>query len=423
MKKSQYNIYFLFLLILNMISLLSLNLGFNDFLSNYYVFNIQNKINIFFVKYIIIFFEFFFVTVIYLYDLYYQKELKLLAYINIFNKKFKWEFRIIFDVLKIVIFHGTSLIIVYIISKFLSQPTYFDKYIYRIIILLIPVKNIYYILSNLAYFLSEIGFFFFLTERVFREKIYFISINFSDKIEKTSEYGRLFEFDHLSSKIQFKDKKSLNKLLMSIKKAYNIVSLSNEYDKILFYTLIKSLKLYFSAIINLEFENDDVIDFFIEYEKKSKRFFLDIKNNFYRNIIELMEENNVIQNMEIFLKQNSIDVDKEVVLDRTARHKDLLYSVFVYLIINFYLEEKYDILIQLFSLFNKYYYNPFGHNKVFVDNYPYSFFREIVNLNNDILKNDIFKKLYELEDTYPEIRVFVKSFENTIEQYVSGGII
>ncbi|HPC25160.1 MAG TPA: hypothetical protein PLQ59_06585, partial [Fervidobacterium sp.] len=83
----------------------------------------------------------------------------------------------------------------------------------------------------------------------------------------------------------------------------------------------------------------------------------------------------------------------------------------------------YDISYNLLEVIHRYFYELFDEFTFSKTDYPYMYLRKIIQLQEDLLLIELPEELSKYEDSYPEVRIFIKAYGNLMSEYLTGGVV
>jgi len=403
------------------------SLGSNDIIVNYYTTS-ENIASMGTFPKIVFICEVLSLLFIYVLNGYYRKTLNIAKTKPvIFKRTVNDAVFIISVILGLFIFNFATLAISNYLQAYLDKPIIFDNFVLPLVYFLNPWRKVATFLMKFLYYFGS----FYVFSLILRGNVFSIFYwMFGRKYivpKNLMENGRLVELDEFIENLELflsdeNEEIDEEMLVESLQRLDQIVEKSDMYDKGYFYVLLK----FMSLLIRHDTTNQKVLT---KIEELIYR--LEISNmndeNFGSLFIifsgDLMTDNNEEGYlMDIVTNYDSLKQKRNDIKDFSKR-REFIFSGLLYQLLTSYMNERYDISYNLLEVIHRYFYELFDEFIFSKTDYPYMHLRKILQLQEDLLLREMPEELSKYEDSYPDVRIFIKAYSNLMSEYLIGGVL
>ncbi len=403
------------------------SLGSNDIIVNYYTTS-ENIASMGTFPKIVFICEVLSFLFIYVLNGYYRKTLNIAKTKPvIFKRTVNDAVFIISVILGLFIFNFATLAISNSLQAYLDKPIIFDNFVLPLVYFLNPWRKVATFLMKFLYYFGS----FYVFSLILRGNVFSIFYwMFGRKYivpKNLMENGRLVELDEFIENLELflsdeNEEIDEEMLVESLQRLDQIVEKSDMYDKGYFYVLLK----FMSLLIRHDTTNQKVLT---KIEELIDR--LEISNmndeNFGSLFIifsgDLMTDNNEEGYlMDIVTNYDSLKQKRNDIKDFSKR-REFIFSGVLYQLLTSYMTERYDISYNLLEVIHRYFYELFDKFIFSKTDYPYMHLRKILQLQEDLLLREMPEELSKYEDSYPDVRIFIKAYSNLMSEYLIGGVL
>ncbi|HOA17835.1 MAG TPA: hypothetical protein PKW84_06625 [Fervidobacterium sp.] len=403
------------------------SLGSNDIIVNYYTMS-ENIASMGTFPKIVFICEVLSFLFIYVLNGYYRKTLNIAKTRPvIFKRTVNDAVFITLVIFGLFIFNFAALAISDFLQTYLAKPTIFDNFVLPVVYFLNPWRKVAIFLMKFLYYFGS----FYVFSLILRGNVFSILYwIFGKKYivpKKLIKNGRLIELDEFIENLELflsneNEEIPEERLIESLQKLEQIVEESDMYDKGYFYVLLK----FISLLIRHDTTNQKVTT---EIEEVIDRFEISNMNDenlgslFSMFSMNLMTDNDEeVHLMDIVTYYNSLKEKRNDVKDFSKR-REFVFSGVLYQLLISYMTERYDISYNLLEVIHRYFYELFDEFTFSKTDYPYMYLRKIIQLQEDLLLIELPEELSKYEDSYPEVRIFIKAYGNLMSEYLTGGVV
>jgi len=403
------------------------SLGSNDIIVNYYTTS-ENIASMGTFPKIVFICEVLSFLFIYVLNGYYRKTLNIAKTKPvIFKRTVNDAVFIISVILGLFIFNFATLAISNSLQAYLDKPIIFDNFVLPLVYFLNPWRKVATFLMKFLYYFGS----FYVFSLILRGNVFSIFYwMFGRKYivpKNLMENGRLVELDefieHLELFLSDENEEIDEEMLVeSLQRLDQIIGKSDMYDKGYFYVLLK----FMSLLIRHDTTNQKVLT---KIEELIDR--LEISNMNDENFgslfsifsVNLMTDNNEEGYlMDIVTNYDSLKQKRNDIKDFSKR-REFIFSGVLYQLLTSYMAERYDISYNLLEVIHRYFYELFDKFIFSKTDYPYMHLRKILQLQEDLLLREMPEELSKYEDSYPDVRIFIKAYSNLMSEYLIGGVL
>jgi len=403
------------------------SLGSNDIIVNYYTTS-ENIASMGTFPKIVFICEVLSFLFIYVLNGYYRKTLNIAKTKPvIFKRTVNDAVFIISVILGLFIFNFATLAISNSLQAYLDKPIIFDNFVLPLVYFLNPWRKVATFLMKFLYYFGS----FYVFSLILRGNVFSIFYwMFGRKYivpKNLMENGRLVELDEFIENLELflsdeNEEIDEEMLVESLQRLDQIVEKSDMYDKGYFYVLLK----FMSLLIRHDTTNQKVLT---KIEELIDR--LEISNMNDENFGslfsifsgDLMTDNNEEGYlMDIVTNYDSLKQKRNDIKDFSKR-REFIFSGVLYQLLTSYMTERYDISYNLLEVIHRYFYELFDKFIFSKTDYPYMHLRKILQLQEDLLLREMPEELSKYEDSYPDVRIFIKAYSNLMSEYLIGGVL
>ena len=403
------------------------SLGSNDIIVNYYTTS-ENIASMGTFPKIVFICEVLSFLFIYVLNGYYRKTLNIAKTKPvIFKRTVNDAVFIISVILGLFIFNFATLAISNSLQAYLDKPIIFDNFVLPLVYFLNPWRKVATFLMKFLYYFGS----FYVFSLILRGNVFSIFYwMFGRKYivpKNLMENGRLVELDEFIENLELflsdeNEEIDEEMLVESLQRLDQIIGKSDMYDKGYFYVLLK----FMSLLIRHDTTNQKVLT---KIEELIDR--LEISNMNDENFGslfsifsgDLMTDNNEEGYlMDIVTNYDSLKQKRNDIKDFSKR-REFIFSGVLYQLLTSYMTERYDISYNLLEVIHRYFYELFDKFIFSKTDYPYMHLRKILQLQEDLLLREMPEELSKYEDSYPDVRIFIKAYSNLMSEYLIGGVL